>query len=77
MWIIMKNQHLVPKNNIFVEIRQQWCYVASASFIASGALHDDCTQNLVLEVKISENLDFWQFLKIEFELHIYVAMIMT
>ena len=26
--IWMKKQHLLPKNNIFVENQQQWCYVA-------------------------------------------------
>ena len=26
--IWMKKQHLLPKNNIFVENEQQWCYVA-------------------------------------------------
>ena len=28
IWITMKNQYLVLKNNIFVENQQQWCYVA-------------------------------------------------
>ena len=27
IWIIMKNEHLVPKNNIFVENQQLWCSV--------------------------------------------------
>ena len=28
MYRILKNQHLLPKNNNFVENQQQWCYVA-------------------------------------------------
>ena len=28
MYRILKNQHLLPKNNNFVENQQPWCYVA-------------------------------------------------
>ena len=60
----------MPKTTFLLKIENNDAMLLSASFIASGALHDDCTQNLVLEVKISENLDFCQYLKIEFTLHI-------
>ena len=62
--LVAKKQHFCWK------IGNNDAILLSASFIASGTFHDDCTQNLVLEVKISENFDFWQFLKIDFELHI-------
>ena len=46
------------KTTFLLKIYNNDVMLFSASFIVSGTLHDDCTQNLVLEMKISENLDF-------------------
>ena len=70
MWIIIKINIWCRKTTFLLKICNNDALLLSASFISSGALHDDYTQNLVLEMKISENLDFWQFLKMEFKLHI-------
>ena len=42
----------------------------AATNIASGACDDNWNQNPSEILRFSKNLDFWQFLKIDFELHI-------
>ena len=54
----MKNQHLVPKNNIFVEMSNNDAMLLAASNIASGALVDDSNQNQSEILRFSKNVDF-------------------
>ena len=66
----MKNQHLLLKNNIFVENQQQWCYFAHSNKYSIRAHDDNWNQNPSEIFRFSKNLDFWQILKIDFEYHI-------
>ena len=70
IWIIMKNQHLVPKNNIFVENQQQLFYVAFSIKYRTRGKWWCFKSKSIRNLRCSKNLDFRQFLKMEFELHI-------
>ena len=54
----MKNQHLVPKNNIFVEDSNNDAMLLAASNIASRAHNDDSNQNQSEILRFPKNLDF-------------------
>ncbi len=66
----MENQHLLLKNNIFVENRNSDAMLLSASNTSPWVYDDDSNQNQSKILRFSKNLDFWQFLKIDFEHHI-------
>ena len=66
----MKNQHLLLKNNIFVEKQQQWCYVAFSIKYSIMCTWWWFKSKSIKILRFSKNLDFWQFLKIDFEHHI-------
>ena len=54
----MKNQHLLLKNNIFVEIGNNDAMLLSASNMASGAHDDGWNQNRPEILRFPKNLDF-------------------
>ena len=66
----MKNQHLLLKNNIFVENRNSDAMLLSASNTSPWVYDDNSSQNQSKILRFSKNLDFWQLLKIDFEHHI-------
>ena len=66
----MKNRHLLLKNNIFVENRNSDAMLLSASNTSPWVYDDNSSQNQSKILRFSKNLDFWQFLKIDFEHHI-------
>ena len=58
------------KTTILLKTSNSDAMLLSASNIAAWAHDDDSSRNQSKILRFSKNLDFWQFLKIEFELHI-------
>ena len=58
------------KTTILLKTSNSDAMLLSASNIASWAHDDDSSRNQSKILRFSKNLDFWQFLKIDFEHHI-------
>ena len=70
MCIILKNQYLLPKNNILLKMSNTDAMWLPASNIASWTHVDNSNQHPSTILRFSKNLDFWQILKMDFEVHI-------
>ncbi len=58
------------KTTFLLQTSNNNAMLLTATNIASGAYDDNRSQNPFEILRFPKNLDFWQFLKIEFELHI-------
>ena len=70
MYRILKNLHLLLKNNFLLITSNNDAILLPASNIASWAHVDNSNQHPSTILRFSKNLDFWQILKIDFEHHI-------
>ena len=67
----MKKQHLLPKTTFLLKMSNNDAMVLPATNIAPGAHDDNLNQNPSEILRFLKNLDFWQFLKLEFAAHIW------
>ena len=65
-----KSTFVAKKTIILLKTSNSDAMLLSASNIASWAHEDDSSRNQSKILRFSKNLDFWQFLKIDFEHHI-------
>ena len=66
----MKHQHLMQKTTFLLKNSNSDAMLLSASYTSPWAHDDDSSPNQSKILRFSKNLDFWQFLKIDFEHHI-------